>query len=63
MLKTLYIAGSIAAVFLLGIFLITVSGAASLSSEYLEFALALAMCLVLLIGAYWFVVRDPGRHM
>jgi hypothetical protein len=63
MLKTLYITGSIAAVIWLGIILITVFGAASLPSEYLEFALALAMCLVILIGSYWFVVRGPGRYM
>jgi hypothetical protein len=28
--------------------------------EYLEFAVALLLFLVMLIGAYWFVVGEPG---
>jgi hypothetical protein len=62
-MKTLYIAGSIAVVILLGIILLNVFGAATLDAEYLEFALGLAMFLVILIGSYWFVVRGPGRYM
>jgi hypothetical protein len=28
--------------------------------EYLEFAVALLLFLVVLIGAYWFVIGEPG---
>lgn len=28
--------------------------------EYLEFAMALLLFLVMLIGAYWFVTTEPG---
>ena len=28
--------------------------------EYLEFAMALLLFLVMLIGAYWFVISEPG---
>ena len=30
--------------------------------EYLEFAIALLLFLVMLIGAYWFVVSMPGTR-
>jgi hypothetical protein len=36
---------------------------ATLDTEYLEFALALVMFLVILVGSYWFIVRGPGRRM
>jgi NADH:ubiquinone oxidoreductase subunit 6 (subunit J) len=62
-MKTLYIAGSIAVLILFGIILLNVHGAATLDAEYLEFALGLTMFLVILIGSYWFVVRGPGRYM
>jgi preprotein translocase subunit YajC len=30
--------------------------------EYLEFAVALFLFLVMLIGAYWFVISEPGTR-
>jgi hypothetical protein len=36
---------------------------AALDTEYVEFALALIMFLVIIIGSYWFIVRGPGRYM
>jgi hypothetical protein len=40
--------------------LLTLFGGASVRVEYLEFAVALLLFLVMLIGAYWFVVGEPG---
>ena len=31
--------------------------------EYLEFAVALLLFLVILIGAYWFVIGEPGTKV
>jgi hypothetical protein len=31
--------------------------------EYLEFAVALLLFLVMLIGAYWFVISEPGTRV
>ena len=45
------------------ILVLTVVQGATLDTEYLEFALALTMFLVILVGSYWFVVRGPGRYM
>jgi low temperature requirement protein LtrA len=50
------------AIFAVIIFL-TISVGAALNTEYLEFALAIAMLLVILVGSYWFIVRGPGRRM
>ena len=30
--------------------------------EYLEFAVALLLFVVMLIGAYWFVIGEPGTR-
>jgi hypothetical protein len=30
--------------------------------EYAEFAVALLLFLVMLIGAYWFVISEPGAR-
>jgi hypothetical protein len=40
--------------------LLTLFGGGSIRVEYLEFAVALLLFLVMLIGAYWFVVGEPG---
>ena len=63
MLKTIVITGAISFVILAAILILTVVVGAALDTEYLEFALALAMFLVILVGSYWFVVRGPGRYM
>jgi hypothetical protein len=63
MLRTVVITGAISFAILSAILFLTVVVGASLDTEYLEFALALAMFLVILVGSYWFVVRGPGRYM
>jgi len=63
MLKTIVITGAISFAILAAILILTVVVGAALDTEYLEFALALAMFLVMLVGSYWFVVRGPGRYM
>jgi hypothetical protein len=39
--------------------LLTLFGGGSVRVEYLEFVVALLLFLVMLIGAYWFVVGEP----
>ncbi len=34
----------------------------TLGSEYIEFAMALGLFLVLIAGSYWFVVLGQGRR-
>ena len=63
MLRTVVITGAISFAILVAILLLTVVVGATLDTEYLKFALALAMFLVILVGSYWFVVRGPGRYM
>jgi hypothetical protein len=63
MLRTVVITGVISFAILAAILVLTVVQGATLDAEYLEFALALIMFLVILIGSYWFVVRGPGRYM
>ena len=62
MLKTILITGSIG---MGGGFtgtLLTLFGGGSIRVEYLEFAVALLLFLVMLIGAYWFVIGEPGTR-
>ena len=63
MLRTVVITGTISFAILAVILLLTVMVGAAIDTEYLEFALAMTMFLVILIGSYWFVVRGPGRYM
>jgi hypothetical protein len=63
MLRTVVITGAISFAILAVILVLTVVQGATLDTEYLEFALALIMFLVILAGSYWFVVRGPGRYM
>jgi predicted membrane-bound spermidine synthase len=58
-LKTILITGSIGMVGFAGT-LLTLFGGGSIRVEYLEFAVALLLFLVMLIGAYWFVIGEPG---
>ncbi len=62
MLKTIFITGSIGMVIGFAGTLLTLFGGGSVSVEYLEFAVALLLFLVMLIGAYWFVVGEPGKR-
>ena len=63
MLRTVVITGAISFAILTAVLLLTVVVGATLGTEYLEFALALVMFLVILVGSYWFIVRGPGRRM
>jgi hypothetical protein len=59
-LKTIFITGSIGMVVGFAGTLLTLFGGGSIRVEYLEFAVALFLFLVMLIGAYWFVIGEPG---
>ena len=63
MLKTILITGSIGMVVGFAGTLMTVFGGGSIRMEYLEFAVALLLFLVMLIGAYWFVISGPGAKV
>jgi hypothetical protein len=63
MLRTVVITGAISFAILAVILFLTLWAGAALDTEYLEFALALAMFLVIIVGSYWFIVRGPGRYM
>jgi hypothetical protein len=60
MLRTILITGSIGMVVGFTGTLLTLFGGGSVRVEYVEFAVALLLFLVMLIGAYWFVVGEPG---
>jgi hypothetical protein len=59
-LKTILITGSIGMVVGFTGTLLTLFGGGSIRVEYLDFAVALLLFLVMLIGAYWFVIGEPG---
>jgi hypothetical protein len=61
-LKTILITGSIGMVIGFTGTLLTLFGGGSVRMEYLEFAVALLLFLVMLIGAYWFVIGGPGAR-
>ena len=60
MLRTILITGSTGMVVGFTGTLLTLFGGGSVRVEYVEFAVALLLFLVMLIGAYWFVVGEPG---
>jgi hypothetical protein len=62
LLKTILITGSIGMVVGFAGTLLTLFGGGSIRVEYLEFAVALLLFLVMLIGAYWFVISEPGTR-
>jgi hypothetical protein len=61
MLKTVLITGSIGMVVGFAGTLLSLFGGGSVRIEYLEFAVALLLFLVILIGSYWFVMVKPGE--
>jgi hypothetical protein len=61
-LKTILVTGSIGMVVGFAGTLLTMFRGGSVRVEYLEFAVALLLFLVILIGAYWFVVGEPGTE-
>ncbi len=62
MLKTVLVTGSIAIFVGFAGSLLTLFGRGTLSSEYVEFAVALILFVVILIGSYWFVIWPPDRN-
>ena len=62
-LKTILITGSIGMVVGFAGTLMTFFGGGTIRMEYLEFAVALLLFLVMLIGAYWFVISGPGAKV
>ena len=62
MLKTMLITGSIGMVVGFAGTLLTLFGGGSVRVEYLEFVVALLLFLVMLIGAYWFVISESGAR-
>ena len=61
MIKTVLITGSIGMVIGFGGTLLTLFGGGSVRMEYVEFAVALLLFLVMLVGSYWFVMVGPGK--
>jgi hypothetical protein len=62
MMKTVLITGSIAMVLGFCGTLLTLFGPKTQATEYLKFAVMLLLFLVILIGAYWFLVVPTGRN-
>jgi hypothetical protein len=62
LLKTILITGSIGMVIGFAGTLLTLFGGGSIRVEYVEFAVALLLFLVMLIGSYWFVISEPGTR-
>ena len=62
MLKTILITGSIGMVVGFAGTLLALFGGGSIRVEYLEFAVALLLFVVMLVGAYWFVINEPGKR-
>jgi hypothetical protein len=62
MLRTILLTGSIGMVVGFAGTLLTLFGGGSVRVEYLEFAVALLLFLVMLIGAYWFVISGSGTR-
>lgn len=60
MLRTTLITGSIGMVVGFAGTLLTLFGGGSIRVEYVEFAVAMLLFSVMLIGAYWFVIGEPG---
>ena len=60
MLRTIFITFSIGMIVGFAGTLLSLFGGGSVRVEYLEFAVALLLFLVMLIGAYWFVVGGAG---
>ena len=62
-LRTVIITGVVAIALLCSIVVITLVRGTGIGAEYIKFALALAMFLVILLGSYLWIVRGPGRYM
>jgi hypothetical protein len=60
--RTVIITGTISMVILAVMFVLRYITRPTLGSEYIEFAMALGLFLVLIAGSYWFVVLGQGRR-
>jgi hypothetical protein len=63
MIKTILITGTIGMIVGFGGTLMSLFGGGSLLMEYLEFVVMLVLFLVMLIGAYWFVMVNPSKEV
>jgi hypothetical protein len=61
MLKTILITWTIGMIVGFGGTLMSLFGGGSLLMEYLEFVVMLVLFVVMLIGAYWFVMVIPAK--
>jgi hypothetical protein len=59
MIKTILITSTIGMIVGFGGTLMSLFGGGTLLMEYLEFVVMLVLFLVMLIGAYWFVMVPP----
>jgi hypothetical protein len=62
MIKTILITGTIGMIVGFGGTLMSLFGGGTLLMEYLEFVVMLALFLIMLIGAYWFVMINPSSE-
>lgn len=62
MIKTILITGTIGMIVGFGGTLMSLFGGGTLLMEYLEFVVMLALFVVMLIGAYWFVAVNPREE-
>ena len=62
MIKTVLITGTIGMIVGFGGTLMSLFGGGTLLMEYLEFVVMLVLFLVMLIGAYWFVMVNPREE-
>jgi len=63
MIKTILITGTIGMIVGFGGTLMSLFGGGTLLMEYLEFVVMLVLFLVMLIGAYWFVMVIPSKEV
>jgi hypothetical protein len=62
MIRTILITGTIGMIVGFGGTLMSLFGGRTLLMEYLEFDVMLVLFLVMMIGAYWFVVLNPREE-
>jgi hypothetical protein len=63
MIKTIPITGTIGMIVGFGGTLMSLFGGRTLQMEYLEFVVMLVLFLVMLLGAYWFVMVNPREEV
>jgi hypothetical protein len=61
MMKIVRVTGSTGMIIGFAGTLLTLFGGGSVRMEYVEFAVALLLFLVMLIGSYWFVMVEHGE--